>query len=119
VRSRYKPDYVPQLEARYHNVSVLDPHHVSYSVEDTGKADTLKLYRNTSDLFGVDPYPWSNATLTPDLHAEVSLSLCPCLCPCPCSCPCLCLCLCLCLFLFFCLWVTRSVCLYRWKRSKA
>eukprot|EP01043_Picozoa_sp_COSAG02_P064119 COSAG02_NODE_9280_length_2268_cov_339.242047_4_plen_347_part_00 len=71
LNDEYKPDYIPQLEARYHNVSSLDPYHVSYSVEDTGKADTLKLYRNTSDLFGVDPYPWANATLTQDLHAEV------------------------------------------------
>lgn len=71
LNDEYKPDYIPQLEARYQNVSRLDPHHVSYSVEDTGKADTLKLYRKTSDLFGVDPYPWANATLTPDLHTEV------------------------------------------------
>ena len=28
-----------------------------YSVEDTGESATLKLYRNTSTLFGVDPYP--------------------------------------------------------------
>jgi len=43
---------------------------VCYSVEDTGNATTLKLYRNTSDLFGVDPYPWTNASLTPDIHKE-------------------------------------------------
>ena len=32
-----------------------------YSVEDTGESATLKLYRNTSTLFGVDPYPCTRA----------------------------------------------------------
>ena len=28
------------------------------------------LYKKTSSLFGVDPYPWQNATLTHDIHKQ-------------------------------------------------
>ena len=41
------------------------------SVENTGNTARLKEYRNTSTLFGVDPYPWYNASLTTNIYAEV------------------------------------------------
>ena len=70
VNDEYKVYYLPMLEERARLLATLDPHHILYSVEDTGNTTRLKEYRNTSTLFGVDPYPWSNATLTPDIHQE-------------------------------------------------
>ena len=32
--------------------------------------DNAGLYKKTSALFGVDPYPWQNATLTHDIHKQ-------------------------------------------------
>ena len=59
------------LEKRARLLATLDPHHVLYSLENTGDSARLKEYRNTSTLFGVDPYPWYNASLTKNIYAEV------------------------------------------------
>ena len=61
INDEAKPEAVPYLEKRNELVRTLDPDHVTYSVEDTGESATLKLYRNTSTLFGVDPYPCTRA----------------------------------------------------------
>ena len=58
VNDEYKVYYLAMLEERARLLASLDPHHVLYSVEDTGNATRLREYRNTSTLFGVDPYPW-------------------------------------------------------------
>jgi hypothetical protein len=75
VNDEYKTDYLPMLEKRAQLLATLDPHHVVYSVEACYTAQLcsttrLRAYRNTSTLFGTDPYPWLNATLTLDIQSE-------------------------------------------------
>jgi hypothetical protein len=70
LNDEYKEDHLPDLLKRNALVTKLDPDHVTYSVEDTGNATRLALYKKTSALFGVDPYPWQNATLTHDIHKQ-------------------------------------------------
>jgi hypothetical protein len=70
INDEAKPYAVPLLTKRNALVRMLDPNHVTYSVEDSGNTAELKLFRNTSCLFGVDPYPWTNASDTVDLHTE-------------------------------------------------
>ena len=75
VNDEFPPSRIPALEQRQKLLSELDPHHVTYSVEgslgcheNTTAArrrcltHQLKRFRNTSTLYGVDPYPWTNAT---------------------------------------------------------
>ena len=74
VNDEYKTDYLPMLEKRAQLLATLDPHHVVYSVEACYTAQLcsttrLRAYRNTSTLFGTDPYPWLNATLTLDIQS--------------------------------------------------
>jgi hypothetical protein len=75
VNDEYKTDYLPMLEKRARLLATLDPHHVLYSVEACYTAQLcnttrLRAYRNTSTLFGTDPYPWLNSTLTLDIQKE-------------------------------------------------
>ena len=72
INDEYKTDYLPVLEKRAQLLATLDPHHVLYSLENTGNTARLEEYRNTSTLFGVDPYPWFNASLTTSIHAETA-----------------------------------------------
>ena len=72
INDECKTDYLPVLEKRAQLLATLDPHHVLYSLENTGNTARLKEYRNTSTLFGVDPYPWFNASLTTNIHAETA-----------------------------------------------
>lgn len=72
LNDEYKPDYIPTLEKRKRLIESLDPHHVTYSVENTGNTTRLKLYRNTSTLFGIDSYPWFNASQSTSIATEAT-----------------------------------------------
>lgn len=70
------------LAARRAALRAFDPEHLAVAVvnrwKDAGSAADaaggsmggIGVYANVSDLIGVDPYPWRNATETPDLGTE-------------------------------------------------
>eukprot|EP00730_Choanoeca_flexa_P008914 TRINITY_DN12557_c0_g2_i4.p1 TRINITY_DN12557_c0_g2~~TRINITY_DN12557_c0_g2_i4.p1 ORF type:complete len:369 (+),score=59.62 TRINITY_DN12557_c0_g2_i4:208-1314(+) len=65
-------DRIPNASLCKNLINQLDPNHVVLTVLDS--KDTLNLYTATSDVFGLDHYPWLNSHDTGDILSEVELA---------------------------------------------
>ncbi|MHB9036002.1 MAG: hypothetical protein ACYC64_05000 [Armatimonadota bacterium] len=63
INDEMPPPYIPRLESRYRDIVRLDPDHPTWEVLCQMNSD-IRLYKNTDDILGSDPYPIPGAPIS-------------------------------------------------------